>query len=558
MRKYTIGIDYGTLSGRVVLVDVSTGEEVACEALDYKHGVMDKFLPDGITVLALETALQHPKDYLDVIKEGVPKALKAAGVSKEDIIGIGVDFTSCTVLPIDKKGTPLCFYKEYENRPHAYVKLWKHHAAQYEADLFNKVVEERGETFIKRYGGKMSSEWVVPKAMQILHEDEEIYNKTDRIMEAGDWIVLMLTGEEKRSLCQAGYKAVWSKKEGYPSEDFFAALDERMRHFAKDKLSEDIYPTTDCAGYLTKEAALLSGLNEGTAVAVSNIDAHVALPAVRITKPGKMLMIMGTSTCHIMMSKEEKFIPGVGGVVEGGVIPGYFAYEAGQACVGDHFDWFVNNAVPKSYYEEAKDKGKNVHQLLTEKACLQKPGESGLIALDWWNGNRSILTDANLSGMLLGCTLSTKPEEIYRALIEATAYGTRIIVEAYEEGGVPIEELYAAGGISQKNPMMMQIYADVTNREIRISDSMQAPALGAALFGAVAAGSKNGGYDTIDEASEKMSRLQEKVYIPIVQNVERYDVLFQEYKELHDYFGKGTNNVMKRLKKIRNDALENK
>lgn len=556
MKKYTLGIDYGTLSGRVVLVDVENGEEVCFSTVDYAHGIIDKFLPGSDRRLAPETALQHPNDYLEVLKKAIPEVLKMGGINKEQVIGLGVDFTSCTVLPIDENGTPLCFKEEYKNRPHAYVKLWKHHSAQYAADHFNKVTSLRDESFIHRYGGKMSSEWVVPKAMQILHEDEEIYNDMYSFIEAGDWIVMNLIGEEKRSLCQAGYKAVWSKADGYPSKDFFADLDPKMTNFVEEKLSNDIYATTDCAGFLTEEAAAMTGLQAGTPVAVANIDAHVALPAVKITKPGKMLMIMGTSTCHIMMSDEEKFIPGVGGVVEDGVIPGYYAYEAGQACVGDHFDWFVKNCVPKSYHDEASTKEIDIHQLLEDKVKNQAPGESGLIALDWWNGNRSILTDADLTGMLLGATLQTKPEEIYRALIEATAFGTRIIIEAFEDGGVPIDELYAAGGIAQKNEMMMQIYADITNKEIMISSSKQAPALGAALFGAVAAGSERGGYDTIESASENMSQLQDKVYVPDPSNVEWYNLLFNEYKILHDYFGKGENNVMKRLKAIKNNAMK--
>lgn len=550
MKKYTIGIDYGSLSGRILLVDVKNGEEILCKEIEYAHGVMDTYLPDGVTQLAPETALQHPQDYLDVLRE-IPGVLIEAGIAKEEVIGIGVDFTSCTVLPIDKEGKPICFHEEFKNRPHAYSKLWKHHAAQYEADRFNEVVKERGEDFIKRYGGRMSSEWVVPKAMQILHEDEEIYHAMDHFIEGGDWIVLQLTGEEKRSLCQAGYKACWSKKDGYPSNEFFKALDPKMEYFVDEKLSHNIYATTETAGYLTKEASELTGLQEGTAVAVANVDAHVALPAVKITEPGKMLMIMGTSTCHIMMDKQEKFIPGVGGVVEDGVIPGYFAYEAGQACVGDHFDWVVRNA-PASYMKEADERKIGIHQLFTEKASKLLPGESGLLALDWWNGNRSILTDADLTGMILGCTLLTKPEEIYRTLIEATAFGTRVIIEAFEEGGVHIKELYAAGGIARKNAMLMQIYADVTNREIRISSSPQAPALGAALFGAVAAGSEKGGYDTIQEASEKMSRLEDKVYVPILENVEIYNDLYKEYKTLHDYFGTGDNDVMKIMKRLRN------
>jgi L-ribulokinase len=558
MKKYTLGIDYGTLSGRTVLVDVENGEEVCFSVLEYPHGIMDEYLPGATKRLAPETALQHPQDYLDVLQKTIPEVLEMGKVSKEQIIGIGVDFTSCTVLPVDADGQPLCFHEQYKDRPHAYVKLWKHHAAQYEADRFNEVAYKRNEKFMDRYGGRMSSEWVVPKAMQILDEDEAIYQAMDRFIEAGDWVVQMLVGQEKRSLCQAGYKAVWSKKDGYPSKDFFGELNPKMREFVDEKLSRDIYATTDCAGKLTKEAATLTGLLEGTPVAIANIDAHVALPAVRITGPGKMLMIMGTSTCHIMMSEEERFIPGVGGVVEDGVVPGYYAYEAGQACVGDHFDWFVKNCLPKAYHDEANERNMDVHQLLVERVKDQEPGESGLLALDWWNGNRSILTDAELSGLLIGATLQTKPEEIYRALIEATAFGTRVITEAFEDGGVPIEELYAAGGIAQKNAMMMQIYADVTNKEIRISSSKQAPALGAALFASVAAGKEGGGYDSIEEAAEQMARLQDKVYIPNPKHVEAYNQLYKEYKILHDYFGQGENDVMKRLKAIKSGIIDKK
>jgi L-ribulokinase len=558
MKKYTLGIDYGTLSGRAVLVDVENGEEVCFSVLEYPHGIMDEYLPGSTKRLAPETALQHPQDYLDVLQKTIPEVLEMGKVSKEQIIGIGVDFTSCTVLPVDADGQPLCFHEQYKDRPHAYVKLWKHHAAQYEADRFNEVAYKRNEKFMDRYGGRMSSEWVVPKAMQILDEDEDIYQAMDRFIEAGDWVVQMLVGHEKRSLCQAGYKAVWSKKDGYPSKDFFGELNPKMREFVDEKLSRDIYATTDCAGNLTEEAAKLTGLLEGTPVAIANIDAHVALPAVRITGPGKMLMIMGTSTCHIMMSEEERFIPGVGGVVEDGVVPGYYAYEAGQACVGDHFDWFVKNCLPKAYHDEANERNMDVHQLLVERVKDQEPGESGLLALDWWNGNRSILTDAELSGLLIGATLQTKPEEIYRALIEATAFGTRVITEAFEDGGVPIEELYAAGGIAQKNAMMMQIYADVTNKEIRISSSKQAPALGAALFASVAAGKERGGYDSIEEAAEQMARLQDKVYIPNPKHVEAYNQLYKEYKILHDYFGQGENDVMKRLKAIKSAIIDQK
>lgn len=554
MAKYTIGIDYGTLSGRILLVDVKDGREIGCKEVIYKHGVMDEFMPDGKTRLPIDTALQHPNDYLEVLYK-IPKLIEECKVNKNDIIGIGVDFTACTIMPIDKNNEPLCLKDEFKNRRHAYVKLWKDHSSQDEANKLNKIAIDREETFIKRYGGKISSEWLVPKVMKLINEDEEIYNNAYRIIEALDWIILKLTGKESRSICSVGFKGMWSKEKGYESKEFFKSLDIKLENFTEEKLSNNIKCLDQCAGTLTKEMAEKLNLKEGIKVATGIVDAHAALPALGIVKPGKMLMIMGTSTCHIMMDDKERFISGVSGVVEDGIIPGYYAYEAGQACVGDHFDWFVKNAVPKEYEDEAKNKNINIHQLLCEKVKGQKPGESGLIALDWFNGNRSVLTDADLTGAIIGYTLHTKPEEIYRALIEGTAFGTKIIIDAFENEGVDIKEIYAAGGIAQKNEMMMQIYSDVLNKEINISDSNQASALGSAILAAAIVGKENGGYDSIEEASKYMSRKKEKTYKPIKENVALYNKLFKEYKILHDYFGKGENNVMKRLKKLKNELI---
>jgi L-ribulokinase len=559
MAKYTIGVDYGTQSGRAVLVEIGTGKEVATAVKPYTHGVMDEFLPDGTTKLDHDWALQHPTDYLEVLQITIPEVLDKAQVSPEDVIGIGIDFTACTVLPIDKSGTPLCLKPEYSKNPHSYVKLWKHHAAQDEANRLNEIAEQRGERFLQRYGGKISSEWMIPKVWQILNEAPEIYHNADQILEATDWVISKLTGEVKRNSCTAGYKAMWHKKDGYPSSEFFKALDPRLEHVVEEKLSTDIVAIGSKAGELTEEGAKLTRLKPGTAVAVANVDAHVAVPAVGITEPSKLLMIMGTSTCHILLGEEEKIVPGMCGVVEDGVIPGFMGYEAGQSCVGDHFEWFTENCVPASYYEEAKEKGVNIHQLLTEKASKLEVGESGLLALDWWNGNRSTLVDADLTGVLLGQTLLTKPEEIYRALIEATAYGTRMIVETFRDNGVPVNEVYAAGGIAEKNTMMMQIYADVLNMNIKISASSQTPALGSAMFGAVAAGKERGGYDTITEAARDMGRVKDYVYQPNHDHSVVYDQLYTEYARLYDYFGRGENNVMKTLKKIKSaSSSENK
>ena len=553
MRKFSVGVDFGTLSGRAVLVDVSNGEEVAVAVHEYTHGVMDEKLPDG-TPLRVDWALQHPQDYLDVFHITIPQVMKLASVSPEQIVGVGIDFTACTMLPVEADGTPLCFLDKYKNRPNAWVKLWKHHSAQDEANKLNAIAKKRGEKFLSRYGGKISSEWLIPKIWQTVDEDPEIYDAAARFIEAADWVIWQLTGIETRNTCTAGYKAIWHKHDGYPSNEFFKALHPKMEDLVDEKLSRHLLPMGTKAGTISAAAAKLTGLKEGTAVAVANVDAHVSIPAVGITSSGKMLAIIGTSTCHMLLGEIEKEVPGMCGVVEDGIIEGFFGYEAGQSCVGDHFQWFVENCSPAEYKAEAERRKTDLHALLTEKASALKPGESGLIALDWWNGNRSVLVDVDLTGMMLGMTLATKPEEIYRALIEATAYGTRMIIDTFEENGVPVKEFYAAGGIAEKNPFVMQIYADVINREIKISGSPQTPALGSAMFGAVAAGKKAGGFDTIQEAAAAMAKVRDYTYKPIPANVAAYKKLYAEYKILHDYFGRGANDVMKRLKDVKKEV----
>jgi len=553
MHKFSIGVDFGTLSGRAVLVNVVNGEEVAVAVHEYTHGVMDERLPDG-TPLGVDWALQHPQDYLDVFRITIPQVMQMASVSPEQIAGVGIDFTACTMLPVTADGTPLCFLDEFKNRPNAWIKLWKHHAAQDEANKLNAIAEKRGEKFLRRYGGKISSEWLIPKIWQTADEDPEIYDAAARFLEAADWVVWQLTGIETRNTCTAGYKAIWHKHDGYPSNDFFRALNPKMEKLVDEKLSRHLLPVGTKAGSITAAASRLTGLNEGTAVAVANVDAHVSIPAVGITSSGKMLAIIGTSTCHMLLGDIEKEVPGMCGVVEDGIIEGFFGYEAGQSCVGDHFQWFVENCTPADYKAEADRRGMDMHALLTEKASALKPGESGLVALDWWNGNRSVLVDVDLTGMMLGMTLTTKPEEIYRALIEATAYGTRMIIDTFEGNGVPVNEFIAAGGIAEKNPFVMQIYADIINREIKISGSPQAPALGSAMFGAVAAGKKAGGYDNIQEAAAVMAKVKDYSYKPIATNAVAYQKLYAEYRILHDYFGRGANDVMKRLKSIKKEV----
>ena len=557
LTKYAIGVDFGTLSGRAVIVNVSDGKELATAVHDYKNGVIDEFLPETNIRLEPDWALQDPNDYLEVFKKAIPAVLKESGVSPEDVIGIGVDFTACTMLPTKKDGTPLCFLPEWRDNPHAWVKLWKHHAAQPEANKLNEIAYANGYGHIlDRYGGKISSEWFFPKVWQILDEAPEVYAAADRMLEATDWVVWQLTGVETRNSCTAGYKAMWSKTEGFPPNEFFKLLDPRMENIVDEKMKREITPLGSKAGGLSEEAAAWTGLKPGTAVAVANVDAHVAVPAATVTGSGRMVMIMGTSICHMVVGEKEEIVPGMCGVVGDGILPGLPGFEAGQSCVGDHFQWFVENALPAAYEKEAEQRGISVHQLLEEKASIQKPGQHGLLALDWWNGNRSVLVDVDLTGLLLGATLLTKAEDIYRALIEATAYGTRLIVETFVENGVPIHELVATGGLPNKNKMLMQIYADVCGLPIVVPEAQQIGALGSAMHGAVAAGAAAGGYDSIVEASSKMARLRPDRYEPIPENKVVYDRLFAEYKTLHDYFGRGENDVMKRLKALKAEVLK--
>lgn len=550
---YTIGIDFGTKSGRAVLVRAEYGKELASAIYEYENGVIDERLPleEEEVELGTDWALQDPRDYLQTCYETIPEVIERADIDPGEVVGLGIDFTACTMLPVDEEGDPLCLLDDLKNRPHAWVKLWKHHAAQPQAIRLNELARKRGEDFLTRYGGKISSEWMIPKIMQTLEEDEEIYERANRFMEAADWVIMKLTGEEKRNISTAGYKAMWSKDEDYPDREFFRELHPKLEDVVKDKLSREIYELGERAGNLTEEMASRLKLPREVAVAVANVDSFVSVPAVTVREPTKMVMVMGTSICHMVIDRERKFVEGMTGCVRDGILPGFYGYEAGQSAVGDIFAWFVENCLPEDYEKAAAKRGVSIHDYLEEKASRLKPGESGLLALDWWNGNRSILVDADLTGLLLGMSLDTRPEEIYRALIEATAFGTKKIIKAFMGSGVEIVELYACGGLPYKNEMLMQIYADVADLPIKVAASEQTPAFGAAMHGAVAAGSERGGHDDIFTASERMAGLKEREYHPDPEAVEIYSDLFAEYERLHDYFGRGENDIMKRLKGIK-------
>lgn len=545
---YVIGVDYGTLSGRAVVVRVSDGVELGSAVLDYPHAVMDTVLVSTGALLPPDWALQVPADYVAVLKSAVPAAVADAGIDPAQVIGLGTDFTACTMVPTLADGTPLCELPEYVGRPHAYVKLWKHHAAQPHADRINDLACERDESWLPRYGGLISSEWEFAKGLQLLEEDPELYTRMHHWVEAADWIVWQLTGTYVRNACTAGYKGILQNNH-YPSQDFLAALNPDFRFFARDKVAHEIGQLGATAGRLSAEAAAWTGLPEGIHVAVGNVDAHVTAPAAGAVNPGQMVAIMGTSTCHVMNSDRLAEVPGMCGVVDGGIVEGLYGYEAGQSGVGDIFAWYVTNQVPTRYHDEAVAAGLSVHQHLTNLSEEQPVGGHGLVALDWHSGNRSVLVDHELSGLVLGATLTTSAPEIYRALLEATAFGTRTIVEAFNASGVPVTEFIVAGGLL-KNAVLMQIYSDVLRLPISTIASDQGPALGSAIHAAVAAGA----YADVREAGAKMGKINKNVYLPNEQSAVSYDRLFSEYTRLHDYFGRGDNEVMHRLKALKREA----
>lgn len=557
-KKFTIGIDYGTESCRAVLVDVQNGDLAASSVYQYTHGVITQKLPDTDIELGPDWALQHPKDYINALKRTIPKLMKESQIDSDQVIGIGVDFTGSTVIPTTSDGTPLALIDEFKDEPDAWPKIWKHHAAQEKASQLTQLAVDRFETFLDRYGGKINAEWFFPKVWEILDNSSNVYNAADRIIEASDWIVWQLTGVESRNICAAGYKALWSKNEGFPLETFFGALNPGLANVVDDKMKREITPLGEQVGELTEEAAKWMKLKPGIPVAAGILDGHAAVPAATVVEPGSMAMILGTSFAHIILSNKEFRVPGMSGMVEDGIVPGHIGYEAGQAGGGDHFAWFLENAVPSVYEKEAHKRKISIFDYLEVKAAELEPAESGLIALDWWNGNRSILVDSDLTGLMLGYSLSTKPEEIYRALLEATAFGTRKIFETFIASGVPINEIIITGGKPTNNKLLLNILANVTRMEIKLAKCLYPSALGSAMYAAVAAGEARGGYATIQEASKNMAHLKKETFPPNNNDKKTYNRLYTEYTLLHDYFGYGHNNAMKRLKKLRMNILRKK
>lgn len=554
--KYAIGLDFGTNSVRALVVDVRTGEELGtcvCEYPSGEHGLLlDPRNPN--------LARQNPADYLEGLERSVRGALAQAaarpGFDRRDVIGIGVDTTGSTPIPVDAEGKPLAFHPRFRDNLNAQVWLWKDHTAHAEAAEITRLAAEMRPQYLAKCGGVYSSEWYWSKILHCLRVDPEVFEAAYTWVEHADWIPAVLTGTEhpsrlRRSICAAGHKAMFGAAwGGYPDEEFLAALDPRLVKVRRT-LPDRVYNASQPAGGLTEEWAERLGLPVGIPVAVGAFDAHLGAVGSGI-RPGTLVKIIGTSTCDLMIAPLDSplpDIPGLCGIVPESVLPGYYGLEAGQSAVGDIFNWFV---------ERIRPDGKG-HEALTAEAERLRPGESGLLALDWHNGNRTVLVDQRLTGMILGLTLHSTPAEIYRALIESTAFGARVIMERYEEYGVAVERIVNCGGISAKNRLVMQIYADVMGRPILISRSAQTCALGAAIAGAVAAGSAAGGYDDFEQAIAAMTGVQEEVFEPIPENRAIYERLYGLYRRLHDAFGvrgcpDDLYDVMKTLLEIRDQV----
>ncbi len=549
--KYVIGIDFGTRSGRAILVNCADGSILASSTMDYPHGVMDETLPSGKR-LEPNWVLQYPLDYLEVLETTVKDIVDNSSIPKENIIGLSTDFTACTILPVDKDLKPLCANDGYKDNPHAFVKLWKHHAAQKEADKISDLLEKEGMIQDYKYGGRISSEIMLPKILQIANEDPDVYRAADQILEAPDWIAQLLTGTRKCSGSTASYKAMWNPINGYPTKDFLRQLNLLIENLVEEKLSTDICNIGGKIGELNKEWAGRLHLSEGIAVGANIIDAHAGLVSCGVTQPGQMLLSIGTSTAQTVISTAPYSGKGLLGGVKDQIIPGYYAIESGLASVGDSLEWFVNNLTPMGYFKEAEEKyNGDIYKLLNQKAAALAPGECGLIALDWLNGNKTPYVDGNRTSAIVGLSLYTKPEDIWRAFIESTAFGTRLIMEIANEASISISEIRCCGGLAEKNPLLMQIYADVTHREMKIIASSQTAAAGSAIYAAVAAGKEKGGYDTVLDAVENMKFPISKIYTPDDEAGKVYDKLYELFMKLCTDYAPGPNDIMKTLKSLR-------
>lgn len=510
-------------------MNTENGEIIEQYIKAYSHGTIEGELNGQ--KLPPSYALQNANDYMEVIEIGIPEILSKSNIAAQDIVGIGIDFTSSTVIFVDEYMEPIHNNPKFCDNPHAYVKLWKHHGAQAEADLlFNTAIEEKNR-WLGYYGFNVSSEWMIPKIMEVNHKAPEVMTETANIMEAGDWIVNRLTGKNVRSNCGLGFKSFWESSTGF-HYDLFDKVDDNLSDIVRTKVAAPVVSIGESVGKISTEMAHKLGLSPNTEVSPFIIDAHSSLLGIGAEKDKEMTMVMGTSTCHLMLNKAQHKVPGISGSVKGAIIPDLYAYEAGQTAVGDLFEYIANQS-PYDYVKMAEERGISIFELLNEKAGQRYPGESGIIALDWHNGNRSVLSDSNLKGSLFGLSLQTKHEDIYRAYMEATAFGTKMIMQQYQGWQMEVDHVFACGGIPKKNSLLMEIYANVLNKKITVIDSAYAPAIGAAILGAICGGAHPDFSSAIQAMKEPVLYQVE----PEREQVRIYKKLFNAYKELHDLLG---------------------
>ena len=550
MKKYALGLDYGTLSVRALCLDLETGEEAATAVYEYPHGIMTRNLPDG-TALPADFALEHPMDFILGMQAVTRQCIVQLRLQPEQIVGIGLDVTSSTVLPVDANGWPLCLDDRFSHNPHAWMKLWKHHGANDIALRLTEVARQRNEPWLPYYGDYVCGEFLISKAVELAIKAPDIFENTHSFLEAADWLVWLMTGKAVRSLSMAGCTGNYRVDSGYPSSDYFkAAYTEAEK--VPEKLQGVMIPLGGCAGGLTKKWAEKLGLAPGTPVGIGTVDSHIGVIGCGASRAGDMVTVIGTSACTMLNACGEDPIPGIYIGAQDINIPGLYGYQGSQNCIGDMLSWFVENCMPWKAYLQAKEAGKDIHTYLMEKAALLKPGESGLVALDWFNGNRTPIMDLSLTGCIAGLRMDTKPEEIYRALMESAAFGFRRIVELFEDSGKPVHRIIAGGGIPAKNPVMMQIYADICGKTIHICRSTQACALGSAILGAAAAGEWHTGCKSIPALMDKYIKLSDTVYTPNPERTVIYDKLYAQYQSLSSKMAE-QNSVVKMLQKIRQE-----
>ena len=528
-----MGLDFGTESVRALYVDLD-GSELGSAFAKYRHGQITRTLPGSGEKLPPDFALQHPSDWIDAAARAARNAWRRVGRSDARLIGIGVDCTSCTVLPAQEDGTPLCLLPEFKANPHAWPKLWKHHGAKRETEHIIRVARERQEEFLGQYGGTIGLEWFFPKVLETLAAAPEVYRAADVWLEAGDWIVWRLVGcsavEMARSTCQAGYKGLWTASDGFPSKPFLRAVHPDLVDIVRTKMPGRMKSPGQQAGRLSAPMARKLGFAEGIPVSTAIIDAHAGVPGVGAADPGTLVMVCGTSSCHMLNAGDYRPVPGIAGVVKDGILPGLFGYEAGQAAVGDAFDWLRQLTRQQGFAK------------LTQSAAALEPGADGVLCVDWFNGCRTPLMNGSLAGAFTGLALRHGPEHLYRAMIEATAYGLRWIVEIMREQGLPVRKFIATGGLPHRNDLFMQVTADVLGEPILIHPSRQGPALGAAILGAVAAGKRSGGFSSVRSAVRTIGGIRKDVegregrlVAPDRSRAKEYQAQYQRYRETASY-----------------------